>query len=149
MRIFLAARNLTRRPLGHDLATAAARDTIRLAVASATASTYITLLGLDTRLSIARQTVAARADALRLAVSRDRAGYSPKLELRQAEAAYDEAAQIVAQFEAERVTVEAQCELGLMGEDEALGKSEVHARKARQPAPDALLHSCSVCGSAG
>ena len=88
------------------LASAAARDTIRLAVASATASQYITLLGLDERLTIARQTVTARADSLRLAASRDRAGYSPKLELRQAEAAYDEAAQIVAQIESAIVRTE-------------------------------------------
>ena len=88
------------------LASAAARDSTRLAVASATAGQYITLLGLDARLAIARQTVTARADALRLANSRDRAGYSPKLELRQAEAAYDDAAQIVAQIETAIVRVE-------------------------------------------
>jgi NodT family efflux transporter outer membrane factor (OMF) lipoprotein len=77
-----------------------------LAVASATAGQYITLLGLDARLAIARQTVTARADSLRLAVSRDQAGYSPKLELRQAEAAYDAAAQIVSQIENAVVRVE-------------------------------------------
>jgi len=88
------------------IASAAARDTIRLTVASATASQYITLLGLDARLTIARQTVTARADSLRLATSRDRAGYSPKLELRQAEAAYDEAAQIVVQLESAIVRAE-------------------------------------------
>jgi outer membrane protein, multidrug efflux system len=81
------------------LASAAARDTIRLAVASATAGQYITLLGLDARLIIARQTVTAREASLRLARSRDQAGYSPRLELRQAEAAYDSAAQIVVQIE--------------------------------------------------
>ena len=81
------------------VASAAARDTIRLAVASATANQYISLLGLDARLATARQTVKAREDSLRLARSRDRAGYSPKLELRQAEAAYDSAAQIVAQID--------------------------------------------------
>jgi NodT family efflux transporter outer membrane factor (OMF) lipoprotein len=88
------------------LASTAARDSIRLAVASATAGQYITLLGLDARLAIARQTVTARADSLRLAVSRDQAGYSPKLELRQAEAAYDAAAQNVSQIENAVVRVE-------------------------------------------
>ncbi len=88
------------------LASAAARDTIRLAVASATAAQYITLLGLDARLGIARQTVTARADSLRLATSRDRAGYSTKLELRQAEAEYDAAVQIVAQLEGAIVRLE-------------------------------------------
>jgi NodT family efflux transporter outer membrane factor (OMF) lipoprotein len=81
------------------LASTAAHDTIRLAVASATAGQYITLLSLDARLLIARETVTARADSLRLASSRDRAGYSPKLELRQAEAAYDTAARIVLEIE--------------------------------------------------
>jgi multidrug efflux system outer membrane protein len=88
------------------LASAAARDATRLAVASATAGQYIVLLGLDARLAIARQTLAARVDSLRLASSRDRAGYSPKLELRQAEAAYDDAAQIVAQIESAIVRTE-------------------------------------------
>jgi NodT family efflux transporter outer membrane factor (OMF) lipoprotein len=83
------------------LASAAARDSIRLAIASATASQYIALLGLDARLTIARQTVTARADSLRLVMSRDRTGYSPKLEVRQAEAAYDEAVLIVTQLESE------------------------------------------------
>jgi outer membrane protein, multidrug efflux system len=88
------------------LASAAARDSIRLAIASATASEYITLLGLDARLTIARQTVMARADSLRLVKSRDKTGYSPKLEVRQAEAAYDEAALIVTQLEAAIVRAE-------------------------------------------
>jgi multidrug efflux system outer membrane protein len=88
------------------LASAAARDSIRLAIASATASEYITLLGLDARLTIARQTVTARADSLRLVMSRDKTGYSPKLELRQAEAAYDEGVLIVTQLEAAIVRAE-------------------------------------------
>lgn len=81
------------------LASQAARDTVRLAVAGATASQYITLLGLDARLAIARRTLAARADSLRLAVSRDRAGYAPRLELEQARAESEAAAQIVPQLE--------------------------------------------------
>jgi NodT family efflux transporter outer membrane factor (OMF) lipoprotein len=81
------------------LASEAARDAVRLAVASATASQYIALLGLDARLAIARQTVAARAESLRIATSRDQAGYSPRLELRQAQAEYDAAAQIIPQLE--------------------------------------------------
>jgi NodT family efflux transporter outer membrane factor (OMF) lipoprotein len=88
------------------LASQAGRDTVRLAIVSAVASQYVTLLGLDARLTIARETVAARADALRLAVSRDRAGYSPQLELRQAQAEYDAAAQIVPQIEGAVARVE-------------------------------------------
>lgn len=46
------------------------------------------------------------ADSLRLATSRDSAEYSTKLELRQAEAAYDSAAQIVVQIESAIVRTE-------------------------------------------
>lgn len=81
------------------LASQAARDTVRLVVASAVASGYVTLLGLDARLAVARQTLAARADSLKVATSRVRTGYSPKLELQQAQAEYDATAQIVPQIE--------------------------------------------------
>lgn len=81
------------------LSSAAARDSVRLAIASATAAQYITLLGLDARLKIARETVTARENSLRIATSRDRAGYSTRLELRQAQAELDAAAQIVPQIE--------------------------------------------------
>jgi NodT family efflux transporter outer membrane factor (OMF) lipoprotein len=81
------------------LASEAARDAARLSVAGATASLYITLLGLDARLAVARDTLAARGNALRLATSRDKAGYSSKLELEQAQAEYDATAQIIPQIE--------------------------------------------------
>ena len=45
------------------LATEAARDTVRLALAAGVASGYVTLRALDHRLHIAEQTLAARADA--------------------------------------------------------------------------------------
>ncbi|HEX7849561.1 MAG TPA: efflux transporter outer membrane subunit [Sphingomonas sp.] len=80
-------------------ASQAARDATRLSVAAAVASGYIGLRGLDARLNVAKATVAARLDSLRLARSRVERGYSPKLELQQAEAEYDAAAQIVPQIE--------------------------------------------------
>lgn len=55
------------------------------------------------------------------------------------------AGDVVAQFEAERVAVKDQCEVGVMDLDEATGKAEVHARNAREPASGALLQSCSPC----
>lgn len=81
------------------LATQAAQNTVRLGVAGATASTYIALLGLDTRLDIARRTLAARADSLHIARSRVTNGYSPRLELQQAQAEYDATAAIIPQIE--------------------------------------------------
>ncbi|QUT06238.1 efflux transporter outer membrane subunit [Sphingobium phenoxybenzoativorans] len=81
------------------LASQAARDSVRLSVAGAAASGYITLLALDARLAVARQTLEARGEALRLARSRTDAGYSPKLELAQAEAEYQATAQIIPPLE--------------------------------------------------
>lgn len=80
------------------LASAAARDAVRLSVAGATASGYLTLRGLDARLEVARSTLAARAESLRIARSRVEHGYSPKLELEQAQAEYEATAQIVPQI---------------------------------------------------
>ncbi|GGB32016.1 RND transporter NodT [Sphingomonas metalli] len=77
------------------LATAAARDTIRLATAATTASGYVTLRALDQRLAIARATLAARSDALRIARRRFETGYSSRLEYRQAQAEYAATAQLV------------------------------------------------------
>jgi multidrug efflux system outer membrane protein len=77
----------------------AARDSVRLSVAAAVASGYISLRGLDARLEVAKATVTARAESLRLAKSRVGRGYSPKLELQQALAEYDATAQIVPQIE--------------------------------------------------
>jgi NodT family efflux transporter outer membrane factor (OMF) lipoprotein len=77
------------------IASQAARDATRLAVASTAASGYVTLLALDARLQVARDTLAARADSLRLIRRRTDAGYSPRLELAQAEADYQAAAKLV------------------------------------------------------
>ncbi|HEX7782392.1 MAG TPA: efflux transporter outer membrane subunit [Sphingobium sp.] len=81
------------------LASQAAHDSVRLSVAGTAASGYITLLALDARIAVARQTLDARAEALRLARSRTNAGYSPKLELAQAEAEYQATAQIIPPLE--------------------------------------------------
>ncbi len=81
------------------LASAAARDAAALSVSAATASAYVTLLGLDARRAVARQTVADRAEALRLARSRAEAGYTSELELRQAEAEYQATALILPQVD--------------------------------------------------
>lgn len=81
------------------LASEAARDATRLAVAGAVAGGYVTLRALDARLAIARQTLEARAESLRIARSRVGNGYSPKLELSQAEAEYQATAQIIPQLQ--------------------------------------------------
>jgi NodT family efflux transporter outer membrane factor (OMF) lipoprotein len=78
-------------------ASEAARDAVRLSVASAVASGYVTLRALDARLAVVRETAAARAEALRIARDRASVGYTSQLELRQAESEYRAATQIVPQ----------------------------------------------------
>jgi outer membrane protein, multidrug efflux system len=79
------------------LASMAARDAIRLSVASSTASGYITLLSLDAQLKIAQATLTARANSLRLAKTEFENGYSSRLELQQAQSEYDSTAQLIPQ----------------------------------------------------
>ena len=81
------------------LASQAARDSVRLAIAATTASGYVNLLSLDARLRVARETLTARSQTLQLIERRARAGYSPRLELMQAQAEYQAAAQIVPPLE--------------------------------------------------
>ncbi|QJU60336.1 efflux transporter outer membrane subunit [Sphingomonas sp. AP4-R1] len=77
------------------LATRAARDTVRLAIASSAASGYLTLVALDARLQVLRDTLAARDISLKLARRRADAGYSPRLDLAQAEADYHATEQLI------------------------------------------------------
>ncbi|HEX4636576.1 MAG TPA: efflux transporter outer membrane subunit, partial [Rhizomicrobium sp.] len=70
------------------LASEAAQDNVRLAVAASAASGYIALRALDARLLVLRDTLAARAEELRVAQRRADAGYSSQFDLTQAEAAY-------------------------------------------------------------
>jgi multidrug efflux system outer membrane protein len=70
------------------LASEAARDNVRLAVAASTAAGYITLRALDARLRVLRDTLVQRADSLKIARRRAKAGYSTDLDLAQSEADY-------------------------------------------------------------
>ena len=97
--LFGRLRTLSRAAQARVLASRAAQETVRLAVASDTATGYVTLRALDQRRDIARQTLAARAEALRIARRRAEVGYTSQLELRQAEAEYHATEQLVAQGE--------------------------------------------------
>ncbi len=79
------------------LASEGARDTVRLAIVSGVASGYIQLRALDQRLAVARETLAARSEALRIARRRAETGYTSNLELRQAEGEYRATEQLVPQ----------------------------------------------------
>lgn len=80
-------------------ALAAAGDAAALSVTAAVSSGYLTLLGLDGRLQVVRDTITSRAEALRIARSRARVGYTSQLELRQAEAEYQAASSILPQVQ--------------------------------------------------
>lgn len=69
-------------------ATQAERDAAALAVAATTVQNYVALLALDTQLTITRETVASRAEALRLAQDQARVGYISQLQLTQAQSEY-------------------------------------------------------------
>jgi multidrug efflux system outer membrane protein len=77
------------------LASEAARDNVRLAVASSVATGYVTLRGLDARIAVLRDTLTARGEELRVARRRAEIGYSSQLDLAQAEAAYHATEQLI------------------------------------------------------
>jgi NodT family efflux transporter outer membrane factor (OMF) lipoprotein len=79
------------------LASEGAHDVVRLGIASSVASGYITLRALDARLAVARDTLAARGDALRIARRRAETGYTSNLELHQAEGEYRATEQLIPQ----------------------------------------------------
>ena len=79
------------------LASEGARDAVRLAIVSSVASGYITLRALDSRLAVARETLAARGEALRIARRRAQAGYTSNLEMHQAEGEYAATEQLIPQ----------------------------------------------------
>ena len=97
--LFGRIRNEVQAARANLFATQAAADSIRLSVASATASAYITVRALDARLAVVEDTLSSRAEALRIARDRAEVGYTSQLELRQAQAEYRAAAQLVPQVE--------------------------------------------------
>lgn len=81
------------------LASEYSHETVRLAIASSVASGYIQLRLLDARLIVLRKTLDARAASLALIRRRVDAGYGTQLELAQAEAEYEAAAQQIPAIE--------------------------------------------------
>ena len=77
------------------LATRAAHDDIRLAVAALAARSWFTLRSLDERLDILRQTVLVREQTLQLVRRRVSVGYATQLDLAQADAEYRATQQLV------------------------------------------------------
>ena len=93
--LFGRLRNSSEAARASLLATQAAQDNVTLAVASSAAAGYIGLRALDARLEVVRETVAARADSLKIAQRRASSGYATRLELEQAEAEYHSTEQLI------------------------------------------------------
>ena len=81
-------------------ATAADRDAVALSIAAATAQAYIGLLALEAQRVQTRDTVASRAEALRIAQDKVRAGYISQLQLTQAQSEYEVVLQALPRLEA-------------------------------------------------
>lgn len=81
------------------IASRAARDGVRLAVAASVVTGYVKLLSLQQRMKVLRQTLFARAAALHLARRRADAGYAPRLDLALAESDYRATEQLLPQAE--------------------------------------------------
>ncbi len=119
-------------------ASEAARDTVRLSVAATVAANYVTLRSLDARLEVARETVRARSESLRIAKSRVGSGYSPKLELEQAQAEYDATAQIIPQIELATARTEDALSLLVGDTPRVVDRGETLDRLAVPAIPDDL-----------
>jgi NodT family efflux transporter outer membrane factor (OMF) lipoprotein len=119
-------------------ASQAAADAAALSVAAATASGYITLRGLDARLAVARETLASRGEALRIARSRARVGYTSELELRQAEVEYQATAQIVPQVEQQIARQENALSVLAGDSPRAIARGLALAALRAAPIPDGL-----------
>lgn len=119
-------------------ASEAARDAMRLSITATVAGNYVTLRSLDARLAVARETVQARSESLRIARSRVERGYSPKLELEQAQAEYATTAQIVPQIELAIARIENGLSVLTGDPPRAIGRGVELDRLAVPPVPDGL-----------
>ncbi|MGH6615073.1 efflux transporter outer membrane subunit [Sphingomonas sp.] len=120
------------------LASEGARDTVRLGIASSVATGYITLRALDARLAVARDTLASRGEALRIARRRAETGYTSNLELHQAEGEYRSTEQLVPQAELAISRQENALRL-LLGETPgAVTRGTTLAALSAPPIPDGL-----------
>lgn len=120
------------------LASQAARDSARLSVASATANAYVTLLALDDRLALAKRTAEVRKGSRDLIARRVRIGYSPKLELQQAEVDYQAALLLVPAIEQARARQENALSVLAGRVPGPVERAEGLAALTKPPLPEAL-----------
>ncbi|SMC41563.1 efflux transporter outer membrane subunit [Novosphingobium sp. B1] len=120
------------------LASQAARDAARLSVTSATANAYVTLLALDDRLALAQRTAQIRKGSRDLIKRRVDVGYSPKLELQQAEVDYQAALALVPALEQARAKAENALSVLAGRVPGPVERAEGLAALTKPPVPEAL-----------
>lgn len=120
------------------LASQAAQDAARLSVASATANAYVTLLALDDRLALAKRTAETRKGSRDLIKRRVDVGYSPKLELQQAEVDYQAALVLVPALEQARAKAENALSVLAGRVPGPVERAEGLAALTKPPLPEAL-----------
>ncbi|WP_040124009.1 efflux transporter outer membrane subunit [Paraburkholderia xenovorans] len=97
-------RNLKDAALEEFLASDAARRAATISVIANVADNYLLLRELDERIAVARETIASRAESLRIFRRRFEVGAISKLDLRQSEILFQQAQTLVAQLEQSRAT---------------------------------------------
>ncbi len=83
-------------------ASQADRDATRLLVTASTVRAYVSLLSLDAQLTVSRNTLASRSEALRIARDQYSTGYSSEFELTQSQSEYEAIAQTIPRLEQAR-----------------------------------------------
>ena len=136
--LFGRLRNASAAARAQLLASEGARDVVRLAIASSVASGYITLRALDARLAVARDTLAARGDALRIARRRAETGYTSNLELHQAEGEYRATEQLIPQAQLAITRQEDALSLLLGDTPRAIQRGAALTALVPPPIPDGL-----------
>lgn len=88
------------------LATQAARDTVRIALAAQAVQSYFTLLAFDQQIAVTVRTIALRAEALELQRQRAQAGIISEFDVRQLEAEVASARALLPALDRSRTAVE-------------------------------------------
>lgn len=136
--LFGRLRRATESARAELLATEEGRRTVILSLVTAVASSYVQLRSLDQQLEISRRTLDTRAESLRIAQLRFKAGLTSELDVRQAEAEYQSAAVQIPQLETAVAQREDAISLLLGRNPGAIARGRALDRLAQPPVPEGL-----------
>ena len=136
--LFGRLRRATESARAELLATEEGWRTVILSLITAVASNYVQLRSLDRQLDISRRTLDTRAESLRIARLRFKAGLTSELDVRQAEAEYQSAAVQVPQLETAVAQREDAISLLLGRNPGAIARGRALDRLAQPPVPAGL-----------